>query len=213
MSVTGMWIIGAIPDSEATDLLVQLSVAAAREPVSAAFPELAAWWNGGGDQETFFGTIPGRPWERDTDAADRLMTLVNVANPENEASESVWDACLGLMSDSEDGAVFVASARKASPVAALCYALGAARMALLPGTFGNFLLHHSDIGEGIHHAEQALQLSDGRRAAAIKRMRVWLHEMGDAPQFDCDGLLDGPLRVLRYAAATGQGVAAFSRWY
>jgi hypothetical protein len=177
------------------------------------FAELAAWWNGGGDGEEFFGTVPRRPWERDTAAAERLMTLVDLANPETEESESVWDDCLNLIGSSEDAARFVSSARKASPVAALCYALGAARMALLPGTFGNFVLRAGDVDQALRRVERAFELSDGQRAEAIHRMRVWMEEMGDAPDFDGEGLLSDPLRVMRYAAANGQGVAAFNRWY
>src|SRR5688572_29499541 len=121
MSVTGMWIIGAIPETDADDLLIRLFAAQESEPRPALFAELAAWWNGGGDGEEFFGTGPRRPWERDTAAAERLMTLVDLANPETEESESVWDDCLNLIGSSEDGARFVSSARKASPVAALCH--------------------------------------------------------------------------------------------
>ncbi|GAB2854635.1 hypothetical protein GCM10022221_62680 [Actinocorallia aurea] len=213
MSVTGMWIIGAIPEPDATDLSIRLSAAQEHEPSSASFADLAAWWNRGGDGEEFFGAVPGRPWERDTEAASRLMTLVDLADPGSEESASVWDDCLKLMSSSEDGAVFVASARKASPVAALCYALEAARMALVPGTFGNFLLRGGDVNDGLRRIESAFDLSDGRRAEAVHRMRVWMEEVGDAPEFDGEGLLSGPLRVMRYAAANGQGVAALSRWY
>jgi len=213
MSVIGMWMIGAIPDSDAADLLARLSAAASQDVRPTAFSDLAAWWNGGGDQEIFFGTVPGRPWETDTESAERLMGLVNLANSETEASESVWDACLDLMSDREDDAIFVSSARKGSPIMTLCYALGAARIALLPGTFGNVLLRHSDIDESLRRVEQALDLSGSQRAEATHRMRAWLDETGDAPHFDGDALLTSPQRVLRHAAATGQGVAAFSRWY
>lgn len=37
--------------------------------------------------------------------------------------------------------------------------------------------------------------------------------MGDAPGFDAAELIDAPLRVLRFAAETRSGAAAFSRWY
>jgi hypothetical protein len=212
MSVTGMWIIGTIPEPDATDLLTRISAVRAREPRSAAFADLAAWWNGGGDGEEFFGMPPGRPRERDAEPAYRLMELVALANPETEESESVWDDCLDLIGSSEDDARYVSSARKASPVATLSYALGAARMKLLPGTFGDFVLRATGVNDALQRAEHAFELSDSQRIEAIQRMRVWMEEMGD-DEFDGEDLLDGPLRVMRHAVATGQGVAAFSRWY
>nr|WP_282190267.1 hypothetical protein [Streptomyces sp. RLB1-33] len=37
--------------------------------------------------------------------------------------------------------------------------------------------------------------------------------LGDDPDHPADELLDGPLRVLRHAARTGQGAAGHVRWY
>lgn len=210
MSATGMWLIGAIPDLEASDLLTRFS-GTLREPgpmQPAAFAEALAWWTAAGDEEPFFEKAPGR---RATDAADRLASLVEGANPRTEASEAAWDACTDLMAD-HDG-VLVVAARKASPVAALCYALGPERTSLLPGRFGNFLLSNSEVTASLAHIEQALQLTGAQRAQTLQRIDTWMTEMGDEPDFKTEELLDGPLRVLRHAAATSCGAAAFTRWY
>jgi hypothetical protein len=215
MSVTGMWIIGAIPDREARRLLTDFSDTFGDPgPIApTAYAEALAWWNDGGDQEPFFGiTVPGRPWERDTDAADRLNNLVE-GLPEAESAEEAWDECLALMTDKVEHGVYVASARKAAPIAALSYALGAARMSLLPGRFGNFLLSHDAVVANLARIEQAMHLTEAEQEQAVQRIHTWMDEMGDAPNFNAEDLLDGPLRVLRSAASADTGAAAFSRWY
>ena len=48
---------------------------------------------------------------------------------------------------------------------------------------------------------------------AVERIHAWMTGLGDDPDHDVDELLDGPLRVLRHAARTGQGAAGHVRWY
>jgi hypothetical protein len=215
MSMTGMWLVGAIPDREAIDLLARFSEALSEPgPMKpSAFAEALAWWTAAGDREPFFEKVPGKPGERATDAAYRLASLIDGANPETESSEAAWDACMDLLDDEGDHSVLVVTARNTSPVAALYYALEAESTSLLPGRFGNFLLSHSEITASLAHIEQALQLTGTRRTQALHRIGTWMKEMGDVPNFETEELLDGPLRVLRHAAATGCGAAAFTRWY
>jgi hypothetical protein len=123
------------------------------------------------------------------------------------------DASMSLMPETEGVGLFVAAARKASPAAALCYGLGAEGTAMLPGWFGDFLLSADDVITALPRAEEALRLSSTRRSEALSRITAWMTAMGDAPGFDAAELIDAPLRVLRFAAETRSGAAAFSRWY
>lgn len=107
----------------------------------------------------------------------------------------------------------VATARKASSAAALCYGLGAERTAMLPGWFGDFLLSADDVITALPRAEEALRLSSMRRGEVLSRITSWMTAMGDAPDFNAAELVDAPLQVLRFAAETGSGAAAFSRWH
>lgn len=116
------------------------------------------------------------------------------------------------MPEAEGSGLFVAAARKASPAAALCYGLGAEGTAMLPGWFGDFLLAADDVITALPQAEEALRLSGTRREEVLSRIASWMTVMGDAPGFDAEELVDAPLRVLRHAAETGSGAAAFSRW-
>jgi hypothetical protein len=64
MSVTGMWIVGAIPNRDADRLLTEFSddLGETAPPKISDYAEDLAWWTGGGDHEPFFGaTVPGRP--------------------------------------------------------------------------------------------------------------------------------------------------------
>ncbi|MFE4959855.1 hypothetical protein ACFRCW_39210 [Streptomyces sp. NPDC056653] len=123
------------------------------------------------------------------------------------------DASMSLMPETEGAGLFVAVAHKASPAAALCYGLGAEGTAMLPGWFGDFLLSADDVITALPRAEEALSLSSTRRSEVFSRITSWIAAMGDAPGFDAAELIDAPLRALRFAAETGSGAAAFSRWH
>jgi hypothetical protein len=214
MSVTGVWLVGAVPDREASALAPHFRDAPGTSgPArSAALAEDLAWWTAVGEREPFFEGVPGACSPRATDAAYRFASLVDAATPETEQAE-VWDACVDLMTDQGEDGMLVAVARKASPVAALYYALGPEGTSSLPGRFGHFLLPHGEVEARLADVEHALQPTGDRRARALRRIGTWMECMGDAPGFDAEELLDGPPRVLRRAAASGHGVAAFTRWY
>ncbi|MEY9861073.1 hypothetical protein ABH935_006713 [Catenulispora sp. GAS73] len=211
-----MWAIAAIDDAEVPVLKAGLEAAMAEYFGTEAFAryvELMAWWGGGGDsEEFFFEPVPGWPWLQPTAAAERFASLVDLANPNSDAYDDLACRCMRLMPDGGEGA-FAATARKASPAAALHYGLGAAGSALLPGRFGEFLLSHAEVLSVVAGFEQALALTGQHRSRVIERARRWLAEFGDVPDADVDELLDGPLRVVRLAAKSGQGVVGVVAWY
>jgi hypothetical protein len=178
------------------------------------FGEALAWWSGGGDREPFFEVAPdGSGVARPTAAAVRFAELVHTAHDVGDAAQALQDAAMDLMPRAEDAGVFVAAARKASPVAALFHGLGAQDSALLPGWFGDFLPTGDEVAAVLPRAARALGVSGTRRDEILSRVSAWTRAMGDAPVFDAAELLDGPLRVLRHAADRGLAATAFSRWY
>ncbi|MFF3565310.1 hypothetical protein ACFYXS_35230 [Streptomyces sp. NPDC002574] len=216
MSATGAWVVGVIPDAEARELLdrhAHLSRPGDRDK-PAAFGRALAWWSNGGEDETFFerSTGPSGPLVP-TSVAHRFADLIEVANPSTAATDAVQDESMALMPEAIGAALFVATARKANPVAALYYGLGARRSALLPGWFGDFLLSADEVRASLPRVEEALLLSDAQRSTALSRITAWMNAMGDAPDCVAAELIDAPLRVVRHAAEAGCGVAAFSRWY
>jgi hypothetical protein len=215
VSVTGVWAIATIDDAEVPVLKAGLEAAMAEYVGTEAFAryvELMAWWGAGGDSEEFFEPVPGRSWLQPTAAAERFASLVDIANPGSDAYDDLAGRCMRLMPDGGEG-TFAATARKASPAAALHYGLGAAGSALLPGRFGEFLLSHAEVLGAVAGFERALALTGRNRSQVIERARRWLAEFGDVPDADVDELLDGPLRVVRLAAKSGQGVVGVVAWY
>ncbi|WP_406400362.1 hypothetical protein OH805_15310 [Streptomyces sp. NBC_00879] len=106
-----------------------------------------------------------------------------------------------------------AAARKGDPAVALCYGLGARAAAGLPGWFGDFLLTAAEVRAVLPHAESVLAVTGPRRAEIIGRVDAWMSAMSDEPGFEARTLLDGPLRVLRYAAAHGTGAVGVTQSY
>ncbi|GAA3483102.1 hypothetical protein GCM10018966_076340 [Streptomyces yanii] len=178
------------------------------------FGETLAWWSNGGDQEPFFEHTadPSRPL-MPMQAARRFADFFYDANPPTEAAEAMRDVSMTLTPEAGVAGSFVATARKAKPAAALCYGLGAERSAMLPGWFGDFLLSAEEVRTALPRAEEALHLASTERSEVLSRITAWMTAMGDAPDFDAAELIDAPLQVLRFAAETGFGASAFSRWY
>lgn len=215
MSVMGVWAVAAVDDAELSALSAALADLLAEYRGTEAFAryvELMAWWEHGGDAEDFFESVPGRSWLRPTAAAERFATLIDFANPGSQTYGDLAERFVELMPHGGEG-TFAATARKASPAAALHYGLGAARSALLPGRFGEFVLTHAEVADALADVEQALALTGQCRSQVLERSRRWLAEFGDAPEADVEELLDGPLRVLRLAATTGQGTVGVVAWY
>ncbi|WP_327588632.1 hypothetical protein OHA25_17510 [Nonomuraea sp. NBC_00507] len=216
MGSTGLWVVGAIPDEEARtlpDRYIHLLQSGDRDRPP-DFRETLAWWSNGGDQEPFF-EHPADPHGPliPTPTARRFADFIDDANAPTEATEAMRDASMTLMPEAEGAGLFVATARKANPAAALCYGLGAERSTMFPGWFGDFLLSAEDVRTALPRAEEALFLSTTQRSEVLSRITAWMTAMGDAPDFDAAELIDAPLRVLQFAAETGSGATAFSRWY
>ncbi|WP_225099936.1 hypothetical protein [Streptomyces sp. CoH27] len=216
MSSLGMWVVGAVPDRAAVSLPDEFVHLVAegdfRRPEG--FAETLAWWSEGCAGEPFFARDGSDPAVLlPTAAGRRFADFVHGAHPETAATEAIRDASLELMPAEGSAGVFCAVARKASPVAALYYGLGAEAAGLLPGWFGDFLLPADDVRAALPDAERALRIDGERRAVVLGRIGDWMTGMGDAPGFAAEELLDGPLEVLRHAVEAGLGVAAFSRWY
>ncbi|MFE4259348.1 hypothetical protein [Streptomyces sp. NPDC056883] len=211
MSSTAVWVVGAVPDEEARAIPGRYLHLVRPDEWSrppAYSRETEAWWTRGGDREPFFeGTEP-------TPAAHRFAEFMDgVHATESEMVTAARDASTRAMPEAEGEGLFVAAARKASPVAALHYGLGAEASAAFPGWYGDFLLTASEVASALPRAEEALDLTGGRRAEVLSRITTWMTAMGDEPRFDAASLLDGPLRTLRFAARTGRGAAALTRWH
>lgn len=216
MSSTGVWVVGGIPDTEARELpdrYVHL-IRPGDWDKPPDFSQALAWWLNGGEEEAFFERSMGPSGPlAPTPVAHRFADFIEDANVSTAATDAMQDASMTMMPEAVGDGLFVATARKANPVAALYYGLGAQRSAMLPGWFGNFLLSADEVRTALPRAEEALLMSDAQRSTALSRITDWMAAMGDTPDCDAAELIDAPLRVVRHAAEAGSGVAAFSRWY
>ncbi|MGW2616747.1 hypothetical protein [Streptomyces sp. NPDC001500] len=215
MSVTGVWVVGVVPDEKVGDLLH----AAVRDPASVPasaprdLPGELAWWRDRRRESLFLAstTSPGR-WSAGEDAL-RLSAFLDACRDGSEPVEALRDAVAEQFPPDAEEGLFAAAARKASPFSALAYALGPDAVLRLPGWFGDFLLDARQVRSRLPAAEEALALTGARRRDAVERIHAWMSGLGDDPAHDADELLDGPLRVLRQAARAGQGAAGHVRWY
>ncbi|WP_128789083.1 MULTISPECIES: hypothetical protein [Streptomyces] len=215
MSVTGVWVVGALPDEKARDLLRTAVPDSPWAPVPThrdASAELA-WWRSTA-QSPLFSVSKSWPggWVVDDDAF-RLSAFLDTCYDESEHAETLRDTVMDLFPREAGESLFAATARKAGPFSALAYALGPDSTLRLPGRFGEFLLDAGHVRAELPAAEEALALTGARRRDAVERIRAWMTGLGDAPAHDADELLDGPLRILHHAAHTGQGAAGVVRWY
>lgn len=213
MSITGAWIIGALPD-EATEDAPRAAVhAGPPQPPSTPVDlsgGLARWRSRA--QESLFSMSETGSWRADDDAV-RLSGFLDSCHDDSEPAAALRDAVMERFPAHGTEGLFAAVARKAGPFSALAYALGPDATLQLPGWFGDFLLTAEEVRAQLPAAEQALALTGTRRRNAVERIHAWLTVLGDAPDHDAEELLDGPLRVLRHAARTGQGAAGQVRRY
>lgn len=208
MSYTGVWSVGAVPDAE----VVALPRGFAHLDETWTVPDGCAddlrWWLGGGDREPYFTPEP-------TPAAHRFAAFARGGGPTAPAVAAMKDAATDLLRHaaapgSDPDGLFVEAVRKGEPATALHHGLGAEASAQLPGWFGDFLLTADEVRAVLPGAESVLAVTGQRRTEVLARIDAWVYAMTDAPEgeFDTAGLLAGPLRVLRYAAAHGLGVVA-----
>ncbi|TQK52635.1 hypothetical protein FBY35_3078 [Streptomyces sp. SLBN-118] len=206
MSFTRVWAIGAVPDADVAALPGRFAHLEGEWTTPPGYAEDLAWWLGGGDREPYFTPAP-------TPEAHRFAAFARSGGPSAPAVAAMKEAAMDLLRDAEGEAAFAAAARKGDPAVALCYGLGAQAVARLPGWFGDFLLTAAEVRAVLPHAESVLAVTGPRRAEVIGRIDAWMSAMSDEPGFDARTLLDGPLRVLRYAAGHGTGAVGVTESY
>lgn len=222
MSFTGVWAIGAVPGAEVEALPGRFAHLEGEWTTPPDYAADLAWWLSGGDREPYFTPEP-------TPAARRFAAFARSGGPSAPAVAAMKEAGMDLLRDAEghakgdsakgdmgaadSSAAFVAAARKGDPAVALCYGLGAEAAARLPGWFGDFLLTAAEVRAVLPHAESVLAVAGPRRTEILARIDAWMSAMSDDPGFDARTLLDGPLRVLRYAAANGTGAVGVTESY
>ncbi|MFF3446484.1 hypothetical protein ACFYXJ_04980 [Streptomyces sp. NPDC002667] len=215
MSVTGVWVVGALPD-ETVRSLPRAAVQAFSSESSSALPDVSgewAWWESRAQESMFSKSSTSQGSWRAGEDAIRLRAFLDTRRDESEEAEALRDAVMDRFPREGEAGLFAAVARKACPFSALAYALGPEAVRRLPGWFGEFLLDAEQVRARLPAAEKTLALTGARRRDAVERIHAWMAGLGDDPHHDADELLDGPLRVLRHAARTGQAVAAQVRWY
>ncbi|MEU4087845.1 hypothetical protein [Streptomyces aureus] len=215
LSVTGVWIVGVVPDR--TVRALRDGTAPDTPPAPAdAYRDLSgelAWWRSKGRASLFDPSTrsPGS-WTADEDAI-RLREILDACQDDSDHAEHLRDEVMELFPADLGAGLFAATARKASPFSALAYALGPDATLRLPGPFGDFLLDAGQVRAVLPAVEETLALERSARRDAIERIHAWMTGLGDDPSHDADELLDGPRRVLAHAARTGQGAAGQVRWY
>ncbi|OIK28562.1 hypothetical protein VT52_005820 [Streptomyces malaysiense] len=211
----GVWVVGALPDQTVRDLQRAAVPEPPPAPLTPHHPASAelAWWRSRARHPMFTAS---RTWPGGWDAGDdafRLSAFLDTCYDASEAAESLRDTVMDQFPQEFGESLFAAVARKAGPFSALAYALGPEATLRFPGRFGEFLFDAGQVRARLPAAEEVLALTGARRRDAADRVHAWLTGLGDAPGHDAGELLDGPLRVLRYAARTGRGAAGLVRWY
>ncbi|MEU2617156.1 hypothetical protein ABZ642_03175 [Streptomyces sp. NPDC007157] len=208
-----MWIVGAVPDQEVRNLLSASVRNSAQAPVHCDVPAELAWWRSKAQASIFTPSTrsPG-DWSADEDAF-RLSAFFDACHDDSDHAEELRDTVMDRFPPDVEEGLFVATARKAGPFSALAYALGPDATLRLPGRFGDFLLDAEQVRAQLPAVEETLVLTGNPRRDAVERIHAWMTGLGDDPDHDAGELFDGPLRVLRHAARTGQGAAGQVRWY
>ncbi|MET9388946.1 hypothetical protein ABZY20_00810 [Streptomyces sp. NPDC006624] len=211
MGVMGVWVVGVAADhpiEKARRLFPDAAGAHGTWPASSA--DMIQWCEPLEPAELLDGT-PERPSR--IDEIVRFADAVHrVRNDETEVDE-FQDYLLQAVPQQEGEGMFCAAVPRGDGAAALMWGLGRDTTLRFPGCCGQFLFDAAQVRVALPAAEQALALHPPRRAEAAIRIRQWLDEMADDPNCGIDELIDGPLRVLRYAARTGVGAVGLTLWY
>ncbi|WP_406352078.1 hypothetical protein OHB56_06160 [Streptomyces sp. NBC_01635] len=213
LSVTGVWIVGAVPEQEVRSVLSASVQNSAPAPVHCDVPGELAWWRSKAQASMFTPSTssPG-DWSADEDAL-RLSAFFDACRDDSDHAQELRDTVMDQFPPAAEEGLFVTTARKADPFSALAYALGPEATLRLPGRFGDFLLDAEQVRDQLPAVEETLVLTGTPRRDAIERIHAWMTGLGDDPDHNADELLDGPLGVLRHAARTGHGAAGQVRWY
>ncbi|WP_282694456.1 hypothetical protein [Streptomyces sp. CC208A] len=211
MGVMGVWVVGAVADDRIEEARRRFPDAAGVHgtwPMSSA--DMSQWCEPLAPEELLDGT---------SEQAARIDEIVRFAdavhrvrNDETEVDE-FQDYLLHAVPQQESKGMFCSAVPRGDGGAALMWGLGRDTALRIPGCCGEFLFDAAQVSAALPAAEQALLLPPPRRARVTARIRMWLDEMADDPNCDIDELIDGPLRVLRYAARTGVGAVGLTLWY
>lgn len=168
-------------------------------------------WCGPLDPAESLDGTPERP-SRGDDIVRFTDAVHRVRNDATDVDE-FQDHLLHAVPQQESKSMFCAAVPRGDGAAALLWGLGRDTALRIAGCCGQFLFDAAHVRAALPAAEQALVLHPSRRAHVAARIRLWLDEMADDPNRDIDELIDGPLRVLRYAARTGVGAVGLTLWY
>lgn len=202
MSVTGFWIAAAVPSAAVSQLRADI-------PGEPQAPEDLSWWQAMDSAALAEPESRGYGRHCPTDAVLRFCEMHDARRPDFDV-----DACMDLLADVPEQDRFVASIRKGDPVAALYYGLGFEAALAMPGRSGCFLLTAEEVSEAAQATDTVLAMDPVRRASVAARISAWLQVTGDAPDnFDIEGLIDGPGRILKRASRSSQGALGIVQWY
>ena len=207
MGVTGAWTISALEGPVIAELSPRFLPIIEAE---GSDPDARRRWNEWqraplGDYRKWSHT--DSPWSEGLRAFHELTWI----------SERVGSACYGSVGDKfcviadvwerqpEPDQMYFCVKRKENPVAALFHAIGPERAAQLPGWCGNFLLAPAEVRESLPQVERALTFNPEERHAIDDQ--DWLDYDSDE-----ENIVDGPLRVWRWAAATGLGLCGLATY-
>lgn len=202
VSVTGCWIVGAVPADVLKSLRADINTAQF-EPLDGTVD--LEWWSAmdhAAIEEPGPGHLPSEAALLFGENIDRIL------------DDEAVDRCIDTFNEAIDDGIYVETARKGSPFAALCYGLTFDAARRLPGRGGCFLLDPGEVSAVLASIGPILEQPPGGRAAFTERANAWCDVMTDAAgSIDTLNLLDGPLRVLRRADETGSGVISVTQWY
>ncbi|MFJ1758640.1 hypothetical protein, partial [Kitasatospora sp. NPDC088134] len=192
---TGVWALLALTDAE----LAEFGALAEMAVVPAGVEAERVWWRG-----LAAGELSGRLWE--DEGASRLGELFGRWAPDSEEHEGSAARVLEEMGGRPEEQRWAMAAGKAFPFAALGFAVGPDAVLGWPGWFGVFVLDAAGVRRELPAFEAVLGRSGVERGRVVRRVRGWMADLGNDPDFPAGELLDGPLRVLRWAAVNGRGV-------
>ncbi|WP_369227089.1 hypothetical protein AB5J52_41735 [Streptomyces sp. R39] len=208
MGVMGVWVVGVAADNPIEEARRRFPDAAGAHgtwPASSA--DMIQWCKPLEPAELLDGT-PERPSR--IDEIVRFADAVYRVRNDETAVDEFQDYLLHAVPQQESEGMFCAAVPRGDGAAALMWGLGRDTALRFPGCCGQFLFDAAQVRAALPAAEQALVLHPPRRAYVATRIRLWLDEMADDPNCDIDELIDGPLRVLCYAAGTGVGAVGLS---
>lgn len=139
LSVTGVWIVGAVPDQEVRHLLSASVQNSSLAPMLCDVPGELAWWRSKAQASMFTPSTssPG-DWSADEDAL-RLSAFFDACHDDSDHAEKLRETGMDQFPPDVEEGLFVATARKADPFSALAYAPGPDATLRLPGRFGDFV--------------------------------------------------------------------------